>query len=303
MKLGHALLVLHTLTWAQLAGAAPDEDRLGKWKGYPVGNAATWYYSEPVRVGSFTHQAEIKGLFQGKPNVLQPSSRPMPLTWAAREPDIRWNAKGASNLKVDDYLARQRIMGLIVVKDGAVQVERYQYDRTAADRFTSNSMAKSITALAIGIAQREGFIKSLDEVGELYAPQLQNTVIGQTTLRNLLRMASGMKYDQTYDGTGDTARFGHAIFTSGSDAALRMIIARVMPQGEHFYYASPHTLALATVMRGVTGMSLSAYLTPRLWQAIGAEHSAFWYADLLVWRSLSAISTQPSATTLASASS
>ena len=279
MKYGHILLVLIALTWAQLASATPDEDRLGKGKDYPVGSAATWYYLEAVRVGSFTHQAEIKGLFQGKPNVLQPSTRPMPLPTAARAPDIRWNAKDAPNLTVDDYLARQRIMGLVVVKDGVVQIERYQYDRTAGDRFTSNSMAKSITAIAIGIAQREGFVKSLDDVAETYAPQLQGTVIGQTTLRNLLRMASGMKYDQTYDGTGDTGRFSHAISTSGSDIALRMIVTRQMHQGEHFYYASPHTIALAVVMRGATGMSLSAYLTPRLWQAIGAEHSAFWYAD------------------------
>ena len=178
MKSGHALFFLHALTWAQLAGAAPDEDRLGKGKGYPIGSATTWYYSESVRVGSFTHQAEIKGLFQGEPNVLQPSTRPLPLPRAAQEPDIRWNPKGAPDLTVDDYLTRQRIMGLLVVKDGVVQIERYQYDRTAADRFTSHSMAKSITALAIGIAQREGAIKSLDDVAESYAPQLQTTVIG-----------------------------------------------------------------------------------------------------------------------------
>jgi CubicO group peptidase (beta-lactamase class C family) len=125
----------------------------------------------------------------------------MPMFRATQEPDIRWNAKGASNLTVDDYLARQRIMGLIVVKDRVVQFERYQYDRKASDRFTSNSMAKSITALAVGIAQRESLIDSLDDVAERYAPQLQGSVVGNTTVRNLLRMASGMTYDQTYDGS------------------------------------------------------------------------------------------------------
>ena len=66
-------------------------------------------------------------------------------------------------------------------------------------------------------------------------------MVGQTTLRNLLRMASGMKYDQTYDGSGDTGRFSHVISTSGSEAALRTIMAREVHQGERFYYASPHT--------------------------------------------------------------
>jgi hypothetical protein len=95
--------------WASLAQAAPDEDVLGRRDGYPIGNAATWYYSESVRVGSFTHQAEIKGIFLGKPHTLQPAAAPMPLPNATREPEIRWNAKGASNLTLDDYLARQRV--------------------------------------------------------------------------------------------------------------------------------------------------------------------------------------------------
>jgi CubicO group peptidase (beta-lactamase class C family) len=36
---------------------------------------------------------------------------------------------------------------------------------------------------------------------------------------------------------------------------------------------------LASVLRSATGMTVSAYLTPRLWQAIGAETSALWIAD------------------------
>jgi CubicO group peptidase (beta-lactamase class C family) len=273
------LFILVSATFASLAQAAPDEDKLGKPLGYPVGNSANWYYDESVRVGSFTHQAEIKGIFRGKPNVLRPSSRPMPLPGAAQEPDIRWNANDARGLTVDNYLARQRIMGLIVVKDGVVQLERYQYERKASDRFTSQSMAKSITALAVAIAQHEGRIKSLDDTAERYAPRLKGSVLGQTTLRNLLRMASGMKYEQTYDGTGDPIRFGKAIAKDGIEAAVHSITDREIEQGARFSYASPHTVALAAAVRGATGTSLSEYLTPRLWQPIGAEDSALWYAD------------------------
>ena len=82
-----------------------------------IGNSANWYYDESVRVGSFTHQAEIKGIFRGKPNVLRPSSRPMPLPETAQEPDIRSNGNDARGLTVDNDLARQRIMGLIVVPE------------------------------------------------------------------------------------------------------------------------------------------------------------------------------------------
>ena len=58
-----------------------------------------------------------------------------------------------------------------------------------------------------------------------------------------------------------------------------MVTTRDVPQGTRFYYASPHTVILAAVVRGATGMTLSDYLTSRLWQPIGAEHAAYWRAD------------------------
>ena len=203
----------------------------------------------------------------------------MPLPAAAHEPAFRWNAKDAKGLSVDDLLARQRIMGLLVIKDGVVQVERYQYNRKATDRFTSNSMAKSITGLAVGLALQEGRIKSLDDLAEVYAHKLKGTIYGETTIRNLLRMASGAKYVQSYDGSGDTGRFSAAISAEGIEGAARIITERDTAQGTRFYYASSQPTMLAAVVRGATGMSLSEYLTPRLWQAIGAETSAYWYAD------------------------
>jgi CubicO group peptidase (beta-lactamase class C family) len=274
-----ALAVILPLTAASIAYAAPDEEKLGKASGYPVGNASNWYYDESVRVGSFTHEADIPGIFRGKVNILKPSPKPMVLPKAAREPHFSWRAKDRGELSVDDYLARQRIMGLIIVKDGVVQVERYQYDRKSTDRFTSHSMAKSITALAVGFAQQEGRIKSLDDRADRYAPKLRGTIYGDTTIRNLLRMASGAKYEQTYDGTGDTGRFSAAIARDGIEGAARIVTARETVQGTRFYYASAQTTMLAAVVRAATGMSLSEYLTPRLWQAIGAEESALWYAD------------------------
>src|SRR5882724_12464788 len=86
------------------AWAAPDEEKLGRRQGYPIariGNKKDWYNDESVRVGSFTHQGEIPGLYQGKVNVLQPSPRPMPLSVAVRAPDYRWNIDKERALSVD----------------------------------------------------------------------------------------------------------------------------------------------------------------------------------------------------------
>ncbi|MFZ4757313.1 MAG: serine hydrolase, partial [Burkholderiaceae bacterium] len=185
---------------AGVAAAAPDELRLGRAAGYPVGTARTWFSDESVRVGSFSAQGEIPGILGGASNVLAPATEVMPLPRATVEPDYRWRIDGASDLTVDDYLARQRIMGLLIVKDGVVQVERYQYDRSPAHRFVSHSMAKSILSIGVGIALAEGRIRSLDDRADAYAPGLGGSLLGATSVRDLLRMASGARCTEVYDG-------------------------------------------------------------------------------------------------------
>jgi CubicO group peptidase (beta-lactamase class C family) len=59
-------------------------------------------------------------------------------------------------------------------------------------------------------------------------------------------------------------------------AALKAFDARETQQGAVFHYASPQTVVLTLLLRAVTGTSLSEYLTPRLWQPMGAEADATW---------------------------
>ncbi len=266
-----------SLGWTS-ASAAPDEAALCKDQGYPVGNARNWFFNECVRVGSFTHQGEIPGLFNGRANVMAPAEHPLALPKAAQEPAYLWSADGLKGLTIDDYMNRQRVMGLLVIKDGVIQVERYQYERHAQQRFLSNSMAKTITAMAVGLALREGRIQSLDDRADRYATSLAGTLYGETTVRNLLRMASGAKFEERYDGKDDLARFGMATIRGGPAEGARVITERLHPQGQFFNYASAETDMLALVLQGATGESLSSYLQTRLWQPMGAETSGLWRA-------------------------
>lgn len=266
--------------WSALqVSAAPDEELLGKSKSYPVGTIRNWFFDETVRVGSFTHQAEIPGIFNGKANELKPSTKPMLLAKLSKETEYRWSIDSERGLTIQDYLNRQRTMALIVVKDGVIQAERYQYDRTDKDRFLSNSMAKSVLSIAIGMALRDGKIKSLDDRADRYAPRLEGTLYGETKIVNLLRMASGAKFDELYNGKDDLSRFGQAASAQDAAFAAQLITERAAPQGEKFNYASSETDVLAHVLFGATGQNVSDYLTPRLWQPMGAETSALWRAD------------------------
>ena len=58
--------------------------------------------------------------------------------------------------KVDGFLARRRMMGLLILQGDRILVERYQYNRTAEQRFHSQPMAKTVVAMLVGIALQEG---------------------------------------------------------------------------------------------------------------------------------------------------
>lgn len=262
--------------------AAPDEDRLGRAQGYPVGTPENWFFDESVRIGSFSNLDQVR--FRTTSLApLRAASAPMPLPRAAAAErfarDLRWREAardGGRSLTIDDYLARQRVMALLVIKDGEVLVERYQYERTPAHRFVSHSMAKTIAALAFAFALQEGRITSLDVRADRLAPELAGTLYGEATVRQLLRMSSGVRFSEQYDGRDDLARFTAEAARRGIDAAARLMTEREAAPGERFRYASAETSILSLVAQRATGEDLATYLTPRLWQAIGAEHDALW---------------------------
>ena len=203
---------------------------------------------------------------------------------------------------IDDFLAHQRITGLLVIKDGQILDERYQYDRKDSDRFISHSMAKSITSIAIGIALAEKKIASLDDTIAKYEPKLAGSPYGETTIRNILRMSSGVPFDESYNGKDDLTRFNVTRLKEGSVAALRELDKREVEQGTRFHYASSETVNLVMVLRAVIGMPLTDYLTSRLWQPLGAEADAEWTNTQTARSSVQAISTRSCATMAGSAS-
>jgi CubicO group peptidase (beta-lactamase class C family) len=255
---------------ASSALAAPDEELLGKSAGYPIGTRATWFFDESVRVGSFSNLDRIL-----PHNTLRKPAAPSPLPKAASTARFEYRFDGRI-LTVEDFLARQRITGLLIVKDGMILLERYQYDRRPEHRFVSQSMAKSIASLAVGIALAEGKIRSLDDKVSAYVKELAGYPYGETAIRNVLRMASGVAFKEDYSGQDDLSRFVRIRYTQGTIAALRAFTVREAPEGARFHYATSETAILSVLIKAATAKTLSEYVTEKLWQPMGAESDASW---------------------------
>jgi CubicO group peptidase (beta-lactamase class C family) len=255
--------------------AEPDEELLGKSRAYPLGTAATWY-GNPYRVGSWSALNQVPGIVT---STVARAETPSPLPRAKEAPAISYRYRNTS-YTLADYLERQRATGLLVLKNGEIVAEHYRYGRRDDARFLSFSMAKSVTALLVGIAQARGHIASLDDPAEKYVPTLAGSPYGATTVRQLLRMSSGLTFTERYDGKDDIARLSRA--TSGTRGAdtptqvLRSITDRHTPASEKFVYASAETDVLGRVLTAATGRNMAELTREWLWLPMGAEHDGYW---------------------------
>jgi CubicO group peptidase (beta-lactamase class C family) len=175
------------------------------------------------------------------------------------------------------------VTGLLIAKDNTILVERYQYARTDTDRLTSFSMAKTIVALLIGIAVKEGAIRSVDDPAETYVPGLRDTEYGRTPIKALLLMSSGVAFSEDYANRSSDiytlARLTLEQDPSGSLAAVKLFNTRREAPGLHFSYSSAETVVLGLVLTAATKRTVSDYAAEKLWQPLGAEADATWIID------------------------
>ncbi len=253
----------------------PDAAEYGASSGYPIGDRTTC--SRPAfLVGCHSHFDQV---YEGR--LVHRATTPSPLGRAAQEPAIRYEYEGQI-LNLDDYLARNPATGLLIARGDTILIERYQYARHDRQRFTSWSMAKTVTAMLIGIAIAEGRIRSIDDHAAVYVPAFAGTEYGRTSLRHLLQMSSGVRFIEEYSGKDDVARLGADTYRqlgSGGVESVRHFNVRAAPPGTKFYYASAETQVLGLVLRSAVGRPIAEYLQEKIWEPMGGEADANWLID------------------------
>jgi CubicO group peptidase (beta-lactamase class C family) len=200
----------------------------------------------------------------------------------AENPRELKRAAAESDLGLDSYLANHRNTGLLVLKDGAILAERYQYGRTDKHRFASHSMAKTVVAMLVGIAVSEKHISSIDDRADKYLPALKGHAYGQTSIRHLLTMSSGIAWDQRYvKGAENYALIDNTILqkTQGGVDAVMAFNRREVPAGTRFNYADGDSEVLSLVLRAAVKVPLATYLSEKIWRPMGAEANATWIVD------------------------
>jgi CubicO group peptidase (beta-lactamase class C family) len=183
------------------------------------------------------------------------------------------------NWDVDAYMADQRAASLIVVQNGEVRLERYALGADADTRWTSFSVAKSLTSTLVGAAIEDGYIESLNAPVTQYIPELAGSGYDGVTIAQLLTMTSGVRWNEDYtDPDSDVAVFNNVTPEPGIDPIvtyMRTLESEAEP-GTRWQYNTGETNLIGVLVANATGRTLADYLSEKVWRPFGMEHDAVW---------------------------
>ena len=180
------------------------------------------------------------------------------------------------------FMSAQRVRGVLVLHDGKVRLERYASPHGPATRWNSFSVAKSITSTLVGAAMQDGHIKSLDDPVTRYISGLRGSAYEEVTVRQLLTMTSGVKWNEDYtDSNSDVARMYAQPPDPGFDMTVSYVrkLPREAPPGAKWVYKTAETNLVGVLVAEATGKPLAEYLSEKIWRPYGMERDAEWMID------------------------
>ncbi|MBA4162859.1 MAG: serine hydrolase [Novosphingobium sp.] len=178
-----------------------------------------------------------------------------------------------------DYAAKQRLAGIVIIHDGKVRFEKYGLGFDAKGRWTSFSVAKSFTSTLVGAAIKDGKIKSLEDKVSLYIPGLRGSAYDDVSVRQLLMMSSGVKWNEDYeDPEADVAKFNNVKPAPGEDATVAYLrtLPRAHPPGTVWHYNTGETNLIGVLVSSAVGRPLSDYMAEKIWAPAGMEQQGTW---------------------------
>jgi CubicO group peptidase (beta-lactamase class C family) len=212
------------------------------------------------------------------PPVFRFDKLPTDNPYASQIEDI---ARDSTNGSLEDYLNASGTTAFLVIHDDKLLYGRYFNGFNETSVNTSFSMAKSFASALVGIAIEEGHIKSVDEPITNYLPELldKDERFESITIRHLLTMSSGIKYEEGGDlpwsEEADDTKTYYA--TDLRELALNCRIEG--KPGEYFEYNNYNPLLVGLILERATGMPVARFMEEELWKPMGMEADGSWSLD------------------------
>lgn len=187
---------------------------------------------------------------------------------------------GDNVVSTEEFLKRSDTTALVVLKNEDITHESYYLGTQEDDKRISWSVAKSFLSALVGIAVERGQIKNINDLVTDYVPLLKNSGYNKVTIKNVLQMSSGIKFDENYnDFFSDINRMGRVLALGGSFDKFAASLKNEKKQGKYLHYVSIDTHVLGMVLRSATGESIADNFKKNLWDKIHPESSTYYLTD------------------------
>ena len=178
-----------------------------------------------------------------------------------------------------DFGAVNNMDSLLVARHGTIVLEATYAPFRAGLKHRINSATKSVVSTLVGIALKEGLLKSTDQrVVDFFAERTIANLDDRKkamTIRHLLDMTSGLDWKEPFGG-----RLESFIAMEGSRDWQQFILDRAMASqpGTEFNYNSGNSHLLSAILTKVTGRSALDYAREKLFGPLGIE-DVLWRHD------------------------
>ena len=180
----------------------------------------------------------------------------------------------------EEHLASNQTQAFVVIRDGQIVYEQYFNGNQRDSIVTSFSVAKSFASALIMLAVEDGYIASLDDPITDYLPELaaRDQRFTDISIRNLLRMASGLEYTEMRPLLFNSDDILTTYYPDQRKISLENTHI-IDPPGLYFLYNKYHPQLLGMILERATGMRVTAYLQEKLWEPLGMEYDGSWSTD------------------------
>ena len=182
---------------------------------------------------------------------------------------------GVSSNEIAAFIAdlkqsRIETHSIMILRRGKVAFETWAKPYEPEIPHAMFSVSKSFTSTAVGFAIEEDLLTLETRIVDIfpeYKPEEPDENLEKLTIRHLLNMTAGK--DATFLADKTKNHWVSDFFNAKWKTA----------PGESFKYINENIYMLCAVLKRVTGMTVTEYLTPRLYEPLGYGRVPFWESD------------------------
>ena len=191
--------------------------------------------------------------------------------------NLKYKFKG-EEFSLEDFIQTFKIAGLIVIRDGVILYESYDFGNDETTKWVSFSVTKSVTSMLLGAAIKDGHIKSVEDKVTIYLPQLLNSNYKDVSIKQVLQMSSGIDWNEDYEDPLSDVNIAGALNSLNLYEYLNNLNKK-SSAGNKFNYNTGETNLIGGIVRAAIGDNLSNYLEKKIWKPFGMEFNAYWVID------------------------